>query len=156
MNLNRILCGGLLMAAFILVSFKNDKDPLHKRKFKGMAQAINPADNIPKGKPFEDEIDFKNGQVYSLACWDKAEFTEIKYEILKDSTYTEGEEEKRYFDILATSVNEKKDKLTMNITIDGYELKAIYTLSKKDVVKKKFTSTATEKVKSKKEKEKKE
>lgn len=149
MNLNRILGFALLICACTLVSFKVDKDPLHKRKFKGMAQAINPADNVPKGKPFEDEIDFKNGQVYSLTCWDKMEFTEVKYEITTDSTYKDGEEDKRYFEILATSENAKKEKLTMNMTIDGYEYSAIYTLTKKDVVKKKFTSTATEKVKKK-------
>ena len=149
MNLNRILSCGLMICTFALFSFKIDKDPMHKRKFKGMAQAINPADNVPKGKPFEDEIDFKNGQVYSLACWDKMEFADVKYEIVKDSTYKDGEEEKRYFDIIATSTNDKKDKLTMNITVDGYDYKAVYTLTKKDVAKKKFTSTATEKIKKK-------
>lgn len=150
MNLSKVIGAGLLVVTFSLVSFKIDKDPLHKRKFKGMAQTIDIRDNTPRGKPFEDEIEFKNGKVYSLACWDKMEFQDITYEIKKDSTYKEGEEEKRYFEILATSTNEKKDHIAMDITIDGYDYKAVYTLSKKDVVKKKFTSTATEKVKNKK------
>ena len=157
MNLSRIFGAGLLIVTFSLVAFKNDKDPLHKRKFKGFANAVDLATGNPKGKPFEDEIDFKNGKVYSLTCWDKMEFQDITYEVKKDSAYTEEGEEKRYFEILATTVNEKKEHLAMEITIDGYDYKATYTLSKKDVVKKKFTSTATEKVKNpKKEKEKKE
>ncbi|HWY38179.1 MAG TPA: hypothetical protein VNY73_06440 [Bacteroidia bacterium] len=137
------------MTSLALTAFRSDKDPLHKRKFAAKAQAIDAKDNTPKGKPFEDEIEFKNGKVYSLACWDKMEFQDIKYEITKDSTYKEGEEEKRLFEILATSSNDKKEQLCMNITIDGYDIKCIYKLIKKDVIKKMFTSNGTEKVKKK-------
>jgi hypothetical protein len=150
MNLNRILSAGLVIVACSLMAFKLDKDPLHKRKFKGFAQTIDVRDGTPRGKEFEDEVDFKNGKFYSLACWDKMEFAEITYEIKKDSTYKDGEEDKRYFEVLATTTNEKKEHLKVEIVIDGYEYKATYTLSKKDVVKKKFTSKATEKMKPKK------
>jgi hypothetical protein len=157
MNLNKIIGVSLLIVSLALVSYKNDKDPLHKRKFKGMAQTLDPKDGAPKGKPFEDEIEFKNGKVYSLACWDKMELQDITYEIKKDSTYKDGEDDKRYFEIIATTTNEKKEHIAMDITIDGYDYQATYSMSKKDVVKKKFSSTATEKVKNpKKEKEKKE
>ncbi len=158
MNLNRIVGLSLLVVAFALVSFKIDKDPLHKRKFK--AQATEMKDGKPKsGKPIEDEIEFKNGKVYSSACWDKMEFVDIKYEISKDSTYTEEGEEKHYFEILASTTNEKKETLTMNITVNGYEIEGTYKLTKKDVIKKMFTTIGTEKVKNQKkdkDKEKKE
>jgi|ERR1035437_6782107 hypothetical protein len=156
MNLNRILGAGLLIATLTLVSFKIDKDPLHKRKFK--AQVTEIKDGKPKnGKPIEDEIEFKNGKVYSTVCWDKMEFQDIKYEITKDSTYTDEGEEKRYYEIVASTANEKKETLTMNFTIDGYSIEGTYKLTKKDVIKKMFTTIGTEKVKNpKKEKEKKE
>jgi hypothetical protein len=147
MNLNRILATGLLIVACSLMAFKIDKDPLHKRKFTGFAQAIDVRDGTPRGKQFVDEIDFKNGRLYSLACWDKMEFQEITYEIKKDSTYKDGEEDKRYFEVLATTTNEKKEHLKIEITINGYNYQATYTLSKKDIPKKKFTCTATEKLK---------
>jgi len=146
MNLNRILGVALLLVTLTLVSFKMDKDPLHKRKFK--AQATEIKDGKPKsGKPIEDEIDFKNGKVYSSACWDKMEFQDIKYEITKDSTYTDEGDEKRYFEIVASTINDKKETLTMNITINGYEIEGTYKLTKKDAIKKMFTTMGTEKVK---------
>lgn len=157
MNLTKVVGVGLVVAAaFGFTVNKHDKDPLHKRKFKGLATALDPATGNPKGKPFEDEIEFKNGKIYSLACWDKMEFQDITYELKKDSVYNDEGEEKHYIEILATTTNEKKDHLVIDVTVDGYDYKATYTLSKKDVVKKKFSSTATEQVKNKKGKEKKE
>jgi hypothetical protein len=44
----------------------------------------------------------------------------------------------------------------MTLTINGYDIDAVYKLIKKDIVKKHFTSTGKEKVKEKKEKKKKE
>ena len=146
MNLNRILGIALLVVTLTLVSFKIDKDQLLKRKFK--AQATEIKDGKAKGgKPIEDEIEFKNGKVYSMTCWDKMEFQDIKYEISKDSAYTDEGEEKHKYEIIAITTNEKKEKLTMNFTIEGYDIEATYTLTKKDAIKKMFTSIGTEKVK---------
>ena len=155
MNLNRLLSVGLLIGAFALLSFKLDKDPLHKRKFKALATELK--DGKPKsGKPNEDEIEFKNGKVYSLACWDKMEFQDIKYEISKDSVYTDEGEEKHYFEVLAITTNDKKETLTINLTVNGYDIEGTYTLKKKDSIKKMFTTIGTEKSKTpKKEKDKK-
>ena len=151
MNVKIIFGTCLVVTTLALVSFKIEKDALHKRKF--TAQATEIKDGKPKGgKPIEDEIEFKNGKVYSLACWDKMEFQEVQYEITKDSTYTDEGEDKHYYEVLAKTTNEKKETLTMNFTINGYDIEATYKLTKKDLVKKMFTSVGTEKVKKKKEK----
>ncbi len=150
MNLNRIIGIGLLVTSLALVSFKGDKDPLHKKKF--IAQGTEIKDGKPKGnKPIEDEIEFKNGKVYSSLCWEKMEFQDVKYEIRKDSTYIDSSTttEKHYYEVEAITTNDKKETLTMNFTINDYEIDAIYKLTKKDLVKKHFTSTGKEKVKKK-------
>lgn len=154
MNLKRIACLSLALVTFTLVSFTIDKDPLHKRKFKAQAQAVDPVTKAAKGKPFEDEIEFKNGKVYSLACWDKMEFQDVRYEITKDSTYTDEGEEKHYYEVLAQTTNDKKETIIMNLTVNGYDVEATYKLTKKDQVKKMFTSMGSEKVKGHKDKEK--
>ncbi len=149
MNVKRILGTGLLIAMLSLVSFKLDKDPLHKKKY--LAQGTEIKDGKPKGnKPIEDEIEFKNGKVYSSLCWEKMEFQDIKYEIKKDSSFTDAGQENRYFEVEAITTNDKKETLTMNLTVNGYDIEATYKLTKKDIVKKMFTSTGKEKVKNKK------
>ncbi len=150
MNLNRIIGIGLLITTLALVSFKGDKDALHKRKF--IAQGTEIKDGKPKGnKPIEDEIEFKNGKVYSSLCWEKMEFQDIQYEIRKDSTFMDSASstEKHYYEVEAITTNDKKETLTMNFIINDYDFDATYKLTKKEVVKKMFTSIGKEKVKKK-------
>jgi len=151
MNLKKILGATLLIATFTLVSFKGDKDPLHKRKVD--AQVTEIKDGKPKGnKPGVDLIEFKNGKVYSSFCWDKMEFSDVKYAINKDSTFTDEGEEKHYMEVEAITTNDKNETLNMTFIVNGYDIEGSYKLVKKDVVKKMFTFTGKEKVKAKKEK----
>lgn len=147
MNVVKILGFAGLVACLAFTNYKGDKDPLHKKKF--IAQATEIKDGKPSTKkPVEDEIEFKNGKVYSSFVWDKMEFQDVKYAINKDSTFTsDSGEELHYFEVEAITTNDKKETINMNFTINGYDIEGTYKLVKKDVVKKMFTTIGKEKPK---------
>ena len=153
MNAVRILAVAGLAASLAFTTIKGE-DALHRKKYSAMATEIK--DGKPTGrKPMPDEIEFKKGKVYSSYCWEKTEFQDVKYEITKDSTFTgEGGEELHYYEVLAVTSNDKDQTINMSFIINGYDIEATYKLTKKDVLKKHFTSTGKEKVKEKKKKDK--
>lgn len=155
MNALKLAGVAALVVSLAFTNYKGDKDPLHKKKFTGQATEIRDGKPYSK-KPLPDEIEFKNGKVYSSLVWDKMEFQDVKYAINKDSTYNDEGEEKRYFEVEAITTNEKNETVNMTFVINGYDIEATYKLIKKEVVKKMFTSTGKEKVKEKKKKEEKE
>jgi hypothetical protein len=150
MNVVKILGVAGLIVSLAFTTYKGDKDPLHKRKF--VAEATEIKDGKPSSKkPAPDEIEFKNGKVYSSFVWDKMEFQDIKYAINKDSTFTdESGEELHYMEVEAITTNDKKETINMSFTINGYDIEGTYKLVKKEVVKKMFTTAGKEKVKAKK------
>lgn len=150
MNGVKILGVAGLIVSLAFTTFKGDKDPLHKKKFIGQATEIKDGKPSTK-KPVADEIEFKNGKVYSSFVWDKMEFQDVKYAINKDSTFTdEAGDELHYMEVEAITSNDKNETINMTFTINGYDLEGTYKLVKKEVVKKMFTTTAKEKVKPKK------
>ena len=149
MTLKKITAITLFISAFMLVSFKGDKDPLHKRKF--TVQITEIKDGKPKtGKPLEDEIEFKDGRVFSTAMFDKHEIKWVKCVLTKDSTYTDEGEEKHLYEAEAITTNDNIETLTMNFHIDGFDIEGTFKLTKKDALKKMYTFTGKEKVKNKK------
>ena len=92
-----------------LASFKMDKDKMHKRAFKVIMTEFK--DGKPKAKTTEDEIEFKDGKLYSLFVFDKTGFEKLKYEIKVDSTYVEDEITKEFIKIEATSINESNENI---------------------------------------------
>ncbi len=150
MNAGKILgFVGIVASLAFTTAYRGEKDPLHRKKFSALATEIKDGKPSTK-KPVADEIEFKNGKVYSSFVWDKMEFSDVKYAINKDSTYSDEGEEKRYFEIEAITTNDKNETINMQFTINGYDIEASYKLIKKEVVKKSFTSTGKEKVKEKK------
>ncbi len=144
MRIATITLTALLAPAFLALSFKGDKDPLNKRKFSAQVTEFKEGKAKP-GKAGDDEIDFKNGRVFSLFCFDKFEFKEVKYAVNKDSTYDDEGESKHYLEIEAITTNEKNETINMNFTIDDNNIEGSYKLIKKDIVKKSFTFIGSEK-----------
>ena len=151
MNLTKIigLAGLSLCLAF---TFPGGKDPLHKKKYEALVTEIK--DGKPSAKkPAPDEIEFKNGKVYSSFVYDKTDggFSDVKYEISKDSVFTDDSgTEAHYYEILAITTNDKNETINMSFTINGYDIEGTYKVIKKDIVKKHFTTIGKEKVKQKK------
>ena len=88
-------------------SFKGDKDSLNKKIY--TLQVNEMKDGQPKSKkPAEDELEFKDGKVFSNILFEKHEFKWMKYKITKDSTYEDEGEQKKWIEATASSTNEKR------------------------------------------------
>ncbi len=137
----------ILVVLFTTAAFIIEKDALHKKKYS--VQITEFRDGKPKPKTIEDAIEFKDGKVYSdFAASDKLGFTKfMKYELKKDSTYTEDDVEKRYFELESISTNENDETLYMSIKIDDYEIEGSMKLTKGDKPKKYYEFAGKEKVK---------
>ncbi len=136
------------MLTFSLFSFKGDKDALNKKIF--LLQVNEMKDGQPKSKkPMEDELEFKDGKVFSNILLDKHQFKWIKYTITKDSTYEEEGEQKHLIEAMASTTNEANELVEITVSVDGFDIEGKYKLSKKDVQKKLYEFTGKEKVKKK-------
>ena len=146
MNPVKITFRGLLLLTlfFAMQAFKGDKDALHKKIF--ITQVTEFRDGKPNSKkPIEDELEFKDGKLFSNYIFDKMEFKWIRYNLKTDSTYVEDEIEKKYFIVEASSTNEKDETLYLDIKIDNYEVEGTIKLTKGDKPKKYMEFTGKEK-----------
>lgn len=153
--MKKIAFGICLVAAAVISinAYKVEKDPLHGKTFE--VQQIEFKEGAPKSgaKAIKDEIFFKGGKLYSdLAASEKCgKFDSmIKYEIEKDSAYTEEEEERHYYEIKASKENDDGQVLTIQLKIDDIDIEGSMKLSKNDKLKKHFEFTGKEKPKKKK------
>ncbi len=128
-------------------AFVSEKDALHKKIY--IVQITEYRDGKPKPKTIEDEIEFKDGKVFSTFAFDKMQFSWMKYKIKIDSTYLDEEIEKKYYEIDVMNTNKEDETLTMNIKIDEYEIEGTMKLTKGDKPKKQFEFSGKEKVKKK-------
>ncbi len=142
----------LVVSSFTL-AFTIGKDKLHKRDF-----TVSVIDG-KKPKAIPDEISFKDGKVYAgdaVGCAKLGACTWIKYEMVKDSTYTEEGEEREYIEILATSEFEGGELFEFKCVVDNFEIEGTMKITKKGKDKKTATFSGKEKVKKDKKKDKKE
>jgi len=143
-----IITTATCVLAFGLLSFKGDKDALNKKTFTLQVNEIKDG-QVKNKKPLEDELEFKDGKVFSNILLDKHKFKWIKYTIMKDSTYEEEGEQKHLIDAMASTTNEANELVEINVKVDGFDIEGSYKLLKKDVVKKLYEFTGKEKVKKK-------
>lgn len=148
LQIKSIITATTCVLAFGLFSFKGDKDPLNKKIY--VLQVNEMKDGQAKNKkPIEDELEFKNGEVFSNIAYDKHEYKWMKYKITKDSTYEEEGEQKHYIEASAMATNDKDETFTINVRVDNFDIEGSYKITKKDVQKKLYEFTGKEKVKKK-------
>jgi hypothetical protein len=151
--MKKIVIGIVLLAAALIgmnATFVG-KDPLHGKVYE--VQQTEFKDGVPKttGKPKSDEIMFKNGKLFSDFAADPLKFDKmIKYEIKKDSSYTEEDEERHYYEIEASTENDDGTVLTIAIKIDDIDIEGSMKLTKSDKLKKHYEFIGKEKAKKKK------
>jgi hypothetical protein len=146
MNFVKMMSRGALVLGLILgtQAFKGDKDALHKKIF--ITQVTEFRDGKPgTKKPIEDEIEFKDGKMFSNFINEKMEFTWMKYDLKKDSTYMDEDVEKKYFEVEISSTNKLDETVYVSIKIDNYEMEGSIKLTKNDKPKKYFEFTGKEK-----------
>jgi len=132
--------------ALSLFSFKGDKDALNKKIY--TLQVNEMKDGQPKSKkPTEDELEFKDGKVFSNVLFDKHEFKWIKYKITKDSTYEDEGEQKHLIEATASATDDKDETVVISVKVDQYDVDGSYKITKHDVPKKLYQFIGKEKVK---------
>lgn len=148
LKIKSIIVATACVLAFGLLSFKGDKDALNKKVFILQVNEIKDGQAKSK-KPMEDELEFKDGKVFSNILYDKHQFKWIKYTIMKDSTYEEEGEQKHLLEAMASTTNDANELVEINVKVDGFDIEGSYKLSKKAIQKKLYEFTGKEKSKKK-------
>ena len=154
MNLKHIIISASFLALGVLsinaIKKGEPKDTLDKRKFTVTMTEIK--EGSPPKKGVEDELEFKAGKgMFSTFLFDKLEYKWIKYEITKDSTYTdEDQNENHYTEAEVTTTDANDQTMVMKVYLDNYDINGEIKITKKDKLKKKFEFIGKEKATKKK------
>jgi len=147
MNIRRIFsnsCLGLAAFVFVTTAFKGEKDPLHKRVF--TLGVVEVKDGAAAKKSIADEMEFKDGKLYSDFLNKKFGYKWIKYRINKDSIFTDSAEvEIRHLEVEATTTDESNNTLAVNVIVENWDIEGFFKLTKNDKPKKYFDFTGFEK-----------
>jgi hypothetical protein len=139
-----------------LLAFKGEKDPLHKRIFNISLTEVK--DGVPAKKVISDQMDFKDGKLFSGFLEEKFGYKWIRYRINKDSIFTDSTDtEVRLLKIDASATNEDNQTVIISFDQQEWDLDGTIKITKNDKVKKYYDMVGREKGgKPKKEKKKKE
>lgn len=126
------------------------KDSLDKRVFTVTMTEVKEGAAPKKG--VEDELEFKAGKgLFSLFLEEKLGLKWMKYEITKDSTFTDEEQaEMRLIEAEVSTTDETDQTVMIKCTVDNFDISGEVKITKKDKLKKKYTFAGKEKVKKKK------
>lgn len=125
------------------------KDGLDKRIFTVTMTELK--EGQPPKKGVEDELEFKAGKgMFSNFLFEKMEHKWLKYEIKKDSTYTDEDQNEGHWVEAEISVTDASDQTTIvNLTVENYDIRGEIKITKKDKLKKKYEFVGKEKPKKK-------
>jgi len=149
MNLKHIIISASVLTVGILsinaIKKGEPKDNLDKRKFTITMTEIK--EGAPPKKGVEDELEFKAGKgVFSNFLFEKLEYKWIKYEITKDSTYTDDEQnESKYSEVTVSTTDANDQTMIMKCVVDNYDISGEIKITKKDKLKKRFEFSGKEK-----------
>lgn len=153
MTLKHIIISAAVLSVGLLslnAGYKGEpKDALDKRIFTVTMTELK--EGQPPKKGVEDELEFKAGKgMFSNFLFEKMEHKWLKYEIKKDSTYTDEEQNESHWVEAEISVTDASDQTTMiNLTVDNYDISGEIKITKKDKLKKKYEFSGKEKPKKK-------
>ncbi|MES2513206.1 MAG: hypothetical protein V4580_03645 [Bacteroidota bacterium] len=148
MNLKHIIISASVLTVGILsmnaIKKGEPKDSVDKRKF--IVTMTEVKEGTPPKKGVEDEIEFKTGKMFSQFLFDKLEYKWIKYEVIKDSTYTDEEQNENHYSEVEISTTDDSDQtMIMKCVVDNYDISGDIKITKKDKLKKKFEFSGKEK-----------
>lgn len=151
MTLKHVIISATVVTAGLLTlnaGFKGEpKDALDKRIF--LVNVTEVKENAPPKKPVADEMEFKAGKgLFSQLMYDKHGFSWTKYEIKKDSTFTDEEQNEVHWIEAEISATDKEDQtMTITCTVEDYDINGTIKITKKDKLKKKYEFSGKEKAK---------
>lgn len=149
MNLKHIIISASVLTVGILsinaIKKGEPKDTLDKKKYTIIMTEIK--EGSPPKKGVEDELEFKAGKgVFSNFLFEKLEYKWIKYEITKDSTYMDEEQNESHYTEAEISTTDANDQtMIMKCVVDNYDISGEIKITKKDKLKKKYEFTGKEK-----------
>lgn len=152
MNLKHIIISASVVALGVLsinaIKKGEPKDSVDKRKF--IVNITEVKEGGPPKKPVEDEYEFKGGKFFSQFLMDKYDIKWVKYEITKDSTYTDEEQNENHYTEAEISTTDATDKtIIVKVVVDNYDISGEIKETKKDKLKKKYEFIGKEKPKKK-------
>jgi len=152
MNLKHIILSASVLTVGILsinaIKKGEPKDSLDKRKF--IVTMTEVKEGAAPKKGVEDELEFKNGKFFSDFLYDKTQQSWTKYEILKDSTYTdEDQNEGTWTEAEISKTDDTDQTIIVKCTVDNYDISGEIKITKKDKLKKKYEFSGKEKPKKK-------
>lgn len=135
----------LCIAIAGIYAVQKDKDPLHKRIF--LTQVIEIKNGTPSAKTIADELEFKEGKVFSKFLNEKFDISWIKYEIEKDSSFIDSilESEVKYFEVKASTKDADNNTTLIRCRISNENIEGLIKMSKDNKPKKEFEFSGTEK-----------
>jgi hypothetical protein len=154
MNLKHIIISASVLTVGLLsinaIKKGEPKDGLDKRIFTVTMTEVK--EGSPAKKGVEDELEFKAGKgLFSQFLYEKLEYKWIKYEITKDSTYTDEDQNENHWIEAEVSTTDANDQtMMMKCTVDNFDISGEIKITKKDKLKKKYEFSGKEKAKKKK------
>lgn len=150
-----ILSLALFILALLLLSFKIEQDPLHKRLFTiSLSETKN---GVVAKKPIQDRLFFKNGSLRSDFLYKKFGYKFLKYRINKDSIFTDSTDtEVRWLEVEAIITDDKNQTIFVSFVTCEWDIDGTIKITKNDKIKRYYDFAGREKGgKPKKEKKKK-
>ena len=142
-NALKFLSLALILALFVNANLK-EKDPLGKRVYNTIMIEVKDGVNNKKGAT--DELEFKDGRLFSTFLFDKFEYKWLKYKVNKDSAYIdETETEISYFEVECSYTDDKDQTFMMTCKIDNFDIDGEIKITKNDKLKKMYVFNGKEK-----------
>lgn len=133
-----------LFTCLALLSFKEEKDPLHKRVFHiSLGES---KDGVPGKKNIQDKWFFKDGKMYSEFLDKKFNFKWFRYRINKDSVFVDSTDtEVRMLDVEASTTDENNQTVIVTFIQQEWDIDGVVKITKADKLKRYFDFVGFEK-----------
>ncbi|MES2568041.1 MAG: hypothetical protein V4565_14295 [Bacteroidota bacterium] len=152
MNFKHIIISASVLAVglFSVNAIKKGepKDTVDKRKFTVTVTEVK--EGGPPKKGVEDEFEFKSGKFFSDLLMEKFDVKWVKYEMTKDSTFTDEDQNEVHWSEVEISTTDATDQtITLKCLVENYDISGEIKVTKKDKLKKKYEFSGKEKAKKK-------
>ncbi len=127
-----------------LLSFKGEKDPLHKRVFNISLSEVK--DGVVAKKTVADKFTFKEGKVFSDFLNKKFGLSWLRYRINKDSIFMDSTDtEVRLLEVEASVTDEDDQTVNISFATQEWDIDGVIKITKKDKLKRYYDFAGREK-----------
>ena len=134
----------IAVLVFVLVAFKGEKDPLHKRTFTITMNEVK--DGVVQKRSIDDQLTFKDGKLFSDHLFDKFGYKWIRYRINKDSVYTDSTNtEVRMLEVDCNVTDENNQTVAIQFVTEEWDIEGTVKITKNDKIKKYYDFVGREK-----------